>query len=131
MGKLSSQPVIKRLKRVFGKKFDVTTESKNTFRFDNAYYQPDLVFRCKKSKKIKVLIEVEQCTRKHIVGGVISADYCMGKHKQKPVMLILALTEQDRKDYGKRVKMLKHYIKHLRGLFVGNEKEVVRRLRNI
>ncbi|MDD4893984.1 MAG: hypothetical protein PHW54_01550, partial [Candidatus Omnitrophica bacterium] len=109
MTKLSSQPVIAALKKEFGGIFRISTESENKFCFDGASYNPDLVFRRKDDNSIKAIIEVEQGTRKHIVGGVITADYCMGKMRQCPPMFILALTEQDKKDYKKRIKMLKTY----------------------
>lgn len=131
MKRASSQPVIKKLKKQFAKKFMITTEAGHKFQLDDTFYQPDLVLCCKKSKRIKFLIEVEQGSRKHMVGGVISGDYCMGKIKQKPIMIILALKEQDRKDYGKRVPMLKQYIRNLKKLFVLNEHEVIEKLKNL
>ncbi|MBM3252729.1 MAG: hypothetical protein FJZ16_00560 [Candidatus Omnitrophica bacterium] len=131
MEKLSSQPIIKSLKKKFGNKFNIATESKNKFNFDGAYYQPDLVFYSKENNNIKAIIEVEQGTRKHTVGGVITADYCMGKLKQNPIMVVLALTDQDRNDYIKRIKMLKRYIKHLKNIIIGNKAEIIKILKQI
>jgi hypothetical protein len=100
-----------------------------------------LVFWSEDGRVIKAVIEVEQGTRKHIVGGIITADYCMGKISQKSLMLssfgdlrrmeVLALTEQDRKDYLKRRDLILHYIKYLRGIVIGNKAEVVKELRKI
>jgi len=128
---LSSKPSINSLKKQFKNKFKITTESENRFSFDSAYYSPDLVFWSKDERVIKAVLEVEQGTRKHIVGGIITADYCMGKISQKPLMLVLALTEQDRKDYLKRKNLILHYIKYLRGIVIGNKAEVVKELGKI
>jgi len=128
---LSSKPSISSLKNQFGDKFKITAESENRFSFDSAYYSPDLVFWSKDGRVIKAVLEVEQGTRKHIVGGIITADYCMGKISQKPLMLVLALMEQDRKDYLKRKDLILHYIKYLRGVVIGNKAEVVKELRKI
>ncbi len=125
MGKLSSQPSIKKIINKFSDKFKITKESKNKFHFDGTYYGPDLVFYDKKSDKIKAILEVEQGTRKHVVGGIITADYCMGKMKERPIMLILALTKQDLKDYAKRQKMIKHYIKNLKKVIIGDLKGII------
>jgi hypothetical protein len=119
-----SKPIIRGLKNKFSKKFKVTTESQNRFCFEEAFYNPDLVFWSKKDNSIKAIIEVEQGTRKHMVGGVITADYCMGKMKQSPTMFVLALERQDRKDYLKRQKMFQAYTCHLKRIFIGNKKEV-------
>jgi len=129
--KLSSKPVINFLKKQFRNKFKVTTESENRFSFDSTHYSPDLVFWSKDGKIIKAIIEVEQGARKHIVGGIITADYCMGKISQKPLMLVLALTEQDRKDYRKRKDLISHYIKYLKDVVIGNKAEIVRELGKI
>lgn len=131
MKKTSSQPTIKALKKIFGWRFEITTEARNKFCFDGTSYQPDLVFRNKKNDKIEAIIEVEQGTRKHVVGGVITADFCMGNMKQQPVMLILALAEQDRKDYAKRIKMLKSYVKNIKDIIVGDKTAVIRALEKI
>lgn len=113
MKKINSRPIIKRLMKKLGGKFRITKEK---FYFDETYYNPDIVLRDRKSGKIKAILEVEQGTRKHVVGGIITADYCMGLIKEKPIMLILALNKQDLKDYKKREKMLRHYIKNIRKL---------------
>ena len=124
MTKLSSQPVIAALKAKFGNKFKITTESENKFCFDDASYSPDLVLWSQDDNSIKAIIEVEQGTRKHVVGGAITADYCMGKLKQRPSMFILALEEQDRKDYLKRMLLFREYTKHLKEIIIGNEIEI-------
>jgi hypothetical protein len=128
---LSSKPAINSLKKQFRNKFKITTESENRFSFNSAYYSPDLVFWSKDGKVIKAVIEVEQGTRKHIVGGIITADYCVGKISQKPLMLVLALTEQDRKDYLKRKELIFHYIKYLRDVVIGNKAEIVKELKKM
>jgi len=113
MKKINSRPIITKLMKKLGGKFRITKEK---FYFDETYYNPDIVLRDRKSGKIKAILEVEQGTRKHVVGGIITADYCMGLIKEKPIMLILALNKQDLKDYKKREKMLRHYIKNIRKL---------------
>ena len=55
----------------------------------------------------------------------------MGKISQKPLMLVLALTEQDRKDYRKRKDLISHYIKYLKDVVIGNKAEIVRELGKI
>ena len=119
MQKTSSKSVIGKLINLFDTKFEITRENENRFYFDNAYYSPDLVFR-NKNGKIIALIEVEQGTRKHIVGGIVTADYCMGLLKEKPVFCLLALAEDDLKDYKKREKMLMQYIKHINKVVIGD-----------
>lgn len=131
MKKTSSQPTIKALKKMFGDKFEITTEFKNNFCFDGASYKPDLVFRNKENDTIEAIIEVEQGARKSVVGGVITADYCMGNMKQEPIMLILALEEKDRKDYAKRIKMLKSYVRYIKDIIVGNKATVIQELEKI
>jgi len=120
-----SKLIIRGLKNKFSKKFKVTTESQNRFCFERTFYNPDLVFWSKANNSIKAVIEVEQGTRKHMVGGVITADYCMGKMKQSPVMFVLAFDEQDRKDYLKRKKLFEAYTKHLKEIVIGNKKEII------
>ena len=131
MAKLSSQSVIRRLINLFSDKFTITKESENKFYFDGAYYSPDLVFYDKKSEKIKAILEVEQGTRKHVIGGIITADYCMGLRKERPIFCVLALTKQDLKDYKKRQKMINQYIKNIKKVMIGDLKSVVRILHNI
>lgn len=131
-----SKPIIDGTKKKFENKFKVTTSGKeNKFFLDDtntAYYNPDLVFRSKRNNsRIKAIIEVEQCARKHIVGGVITADYCMGREKQSPSMFVLALNEKDKKDYQKREKLLKTYTKHLKKIIIGNKAEVWKALSNL
>lgn len=120
-----SRPVTDEIKNKFGDKFHITTERRKEFCFDGTSYNPDLVFRSKLDSSIRAIIEVEQGTRKHVVGGVITADYCMGKIKQSPVMFVLALDKQDRKDYLKRKKLIKSYTKHIKEIVIGNSKEII------
>lgn len=122
MKKINSRPIVRRLTKKLGGKFRITKEK---FYFDETYYEPDLLFRDRKTGKIKAICEVEQGTRKHVVGGVITADYCMGKIKEKPIMLILALTKQDLKDYLKRQKLIKHYIKNLKKVIIDDFKGII------
>ena len=131
MEKLSSQPSIKKVIKEFGNKFKITKESKNKFYFDGAYYSPDLVFYSKKTNKIEVILEVEQGTRKHVVGGVITADYCMGLLKERPIFYILALTKQDLKDYKKRRKMINQYRKNIKKVIIGDLGDIIQALHNI
>ncbi len=126
-----SKPVIDEIKKKFGGKFKVTTETQNKFCFDDTSYNPDLVFWSKLDNSIRAVIEVEQGTRKHMVGGVITADYCMGKMKQSPVMFVLALNEQDRKDYLKRRKLLQAYTGYIKEIIIGNKKEILSALSKI
>ncbi len=126
-----SKPVVSKLKNQFSEKFKITTESQNRFCFDDTSYNPDLVFWSWKDNTIKAVIEIEQGTRKHVVGGIITADYCMGKMKQSPLMFVLALEKQDRKDYIKRLKMLNSYVKYLKDIIIGNETEIIEALKKI
>lgn len=77
------------------------------------------------------LVEVEQGSRKHVVGGIITADYCMGLQKENPVFFVVALTEQDLRDYRKRLNFLKSYVKNLRDVEVFNESEAIRVLMSL
>jgi len=120
-----SKPVIHEIKKKFGDKFKVTMEAQNKFCFDNTSYNPDLVLWSKSDNSIRAIIEVEQGTRKHMVGGVITADYCMGNMRQSPVMFVLAIDEQDRKDYLKRMALFHNYTKHLKKIVIGNKKQAV------
>ena len=131
MAKLSSQPSIKRIIKEFSNKFKIAKESKNKFYFDGAYYEPDLVLRDKNTGKIKAILEVEQGTRKHVVGGIITADYSIGKIREKPIMLVLALTKQDLKDYRKRQKMIRQYIKNIRKVIITDLKGVISEINKI
>jgi len=131
MAKLSSQPVIKVLIKKFENKFKITKESKNKFYFDGAYYSPDLVLYDKKRGRLKAIIEVEQGTRKHVIGGIITADYCMDSIKAKPVFCVLALTKQDLKDYKKRQKMINKYIRHIKRVVIGDLKAIIKTLCHI
>lgn len=126
-----SKPVIDEIKKRFGNRFKITTETENKFCFDDTSYNPDLVFWSKADNSIKAIIEVEQGTRKHMVGGVVTADYCMGKMKQSPLMFVLALDEQDRKDYQKRITLFKFYVKHLKEIIIGNKAEILKALQEI
>jgi len=131
MAKLSSQPSIKRIIKEFSNKFKIAKESKNKFYFDGAYYDPDLVFYDKKSGKIRVILEVEQGTRKHVVGGIITADYCMGLQKERPIFCVVALTKQDLKDYTKRQKLIKHYIKNIKKVIISDLKGIISEINKI
>lgn len=123
-------PVIKRLQKLFKNiKRDI---KRNTFLFDGAKYKPDLVLRDSKHDNIiKAIIEVEGRGRKKMVGGVITADYCMGIKKQKPIMLILVLDESDKKDYQKRIPMLEHYATNLEKIIIDDKKHIISRLKEI
>jgi len=131
MTKLTSQATIKKLIKLFSNKFVITKESKNKFIFDDTYYSPDLVFCNKKNGKIVAVIEIEQGTRKHVVGGVITADYVLGLMKEKSIFCILGLTPQDIKDYKKRKKMIKFYLKNIKKVFIGDLKEIIKVLRKL
>lgn len=127
-----SKPIIESLKRQFGIKFRVVIESQNRFPIDDgATYNPDLVFRSKKDNSIKAIIEVEQGSRKHVVGGVITADYCMDKQKENPVMFIVALNESRRDNYRKRLPMLNSYKRHLKEIIIDCKEGVLRKLKNL
>jgi hypothetical protein len=115
-----------------GKQFDITTGSKNRFYFEHgAYYEPDIVIRSKRTAKIVALIEVEQGTRKHVVGGIITADHCMGLLNETPVFIVVALTAQDLKDYRKRLDFLKSYVKSLKHVDVYDASEAVHSLKSL
>jgi len=127
---MKSSKVIKRLSKEFGKKFLI--ESENKFFFDyEAYYSPDLILRDRTTKKIKAVIEVEEGTKKQAIGTVITADYCMAKKKENPVMILLALDKQDKKDYLRRLNLLKTYAKSFTAIKIGDEKEVIQMLKRI
>ena len=85
----------------------------------------------KRPASIKAIIEIEDSSRKHMVGGVITADYCMGKRKQHPDMFIIALDEQNKKDYRKRLPMFKKYKKHLKNITIDNKLEITKKLREL
>jgi len=129
---VKSRPVISFLKKKFGKQFIITTEASNKLDLDNdAYYSPDLLLRDKKDNNIKAIIEVEQGARKHMVGGVITADYCIRGSKNKPLMCVLALHKQDKKDYLKRLTLLKYYSKRFSKIVIGSRDEIVKELLNL
>ena len=46
-------------------------------------------------------------------------------------MFVLALDEQDRKDYQKRIALFKFYVRHLKEIFIGNKTEVLNVLKKI
>jgi len=119
-------PVIKRLQKLFK---DI---KRNTFLFDGTKYKPDLVLRDSKDNNIiKAIIEVEGRGRRKMVGGVITADYCMGIEKQKPIMFVIALDKSDEKDYQKRIPMLEHYTKNLKEIVIRDKKHIISRLKEI
>lgn len=111
------------LRNILKNKFDVLFE--HSFKFDNTSYRPDVVLKDKKYKKIKAIIEIEQCARKHVVGGVITAGYCMKKIRPKPIMFVLSLKAKNTKDYKKRIPMLKHYIKSFKDIIIDNKMEII------
>lgn len=117
------------LKKEFGKKFLV--EFQKRFEFDGTHYRPDVIICDKKSRSIKAIIEIEQCSRKHVVGGVITADYCMRKEGEKPIMCVLSLNDQNTEGYRNRLKMLKHYIKSFKKIIIGNKKDIIKALGRI
>ena len=127
----NSKEIIEKIKKLHrkSKKFSISRESDNKFYFDGTYYSPDLVLRNKETGRVEIIIEVEQGTRKHVVGGVITADYCMGKIGEKPLMIIVALHKQDRKDYAKREKLFSAYIKNLTDVIIWTEKEFIEELK--
>ena len=55
----------------------------------------------------------------------------MGKIGENPSMIIVALDEQDRKDYLKRGKLIKSYIKNLKQVHIFSEKELLKELEKI
>lgn len=120
MTKLSSQPTIRKIVEKYKTKFDIKKESQNTFNFDGAYYHPDLSIYNPKNNKLLALVEIEQGTRKHVIGGIITADYCMGLIKQKPIFCVLALTKQDLLDYKKRIKLINAYTRNLKKVVIGD-----------
>jgi hypothetical protein len=134
--KLSSKPTIDSIKEKFKNRFRITINGlQNRFYLDDTntiYYNPDLVFWSKKNRAIiKAIIEVEQGTRKHVVGGVITADYCMGKKKQSPPMFILALNDDKKEGYQKRIGLFDEYKKHLSKIIIGNRNEIMKALSNL
>ena len=129
MNRQNSKSVFRHLKKIFGRKFEITKEK--YFPFDETTYKPDLIFQDKEDGSIKAIIEIENCSRKHMVGGVITADYCMGKRKQHPDMFIIALDEQNKKDYRKRLPMFKKYKKHLKNITIDNKLEITKKLREL
>jgi hypothetical protein len=131
MPKLSSKPTIQSLIGEFKDKFDISEGSKSRFHFDNAYYDPDIVFRSKNDNRIIAIIEIDQGTRKHVVGGAITADYVCGKEGIRPVFIILGLTKQDVKDYKKRKWLIESYVKNISRVIIGDYEEVVRELNRI
>ena len=130
--RLSSGPTISHIVSTLGNQFDIITGSKNRFYFEHgAYYEPDIVLRSKGKAKIVALIEVEQGTRKHVVGGIITADHCMGLLKETPVFIVVALTVQDLKDYRKRLDFLKSYVKNLKQVDICDVSEAIHKLESL
>jgi hypothetical protein len=127
----SSRPVINKLIKEFGKKFNISRESKNKFYFDGAYYSPDLVLKKKKNNKIIGIVEIEQGTRKHVIGGAITADYVCKSAHIRPVFVVLGLTSQDVKDYKKRKRLITYYTKSFKKVIIGNFKETVKELKKL
>lgn len=97
-----------------------------------ATYRPDLVIRGKSGKIIKAIIEVEwKTSRKHMVGGVIQADYCMGKENAKPLFCLVALDKERCTSMSNRIPMLKSYCGNLYSIKVGNPKVISKALSGI
>jgi hypothetical protein len=117
------------LREEFQEKFKITQEK--SFPFDGTTYRPDLVFQDKVNDNIKAIIEIEGGPRKHMVGGVITADYVMGKEKQRPSMFVIALNELDRKDYQKRIAMLEHYTTNFKEFDINDLEHIISRLKEI
>lgn len=119
--------VIDSLEERFKDSFNIVIESGNRLPLDTgAFYNPDLVFRSKKNNKIRAIIEVEGGARKHMVGGVITADYYVMKEGiKKPLFCVLALTERHRKAYLRRRKLLRYYAKRFKNIIVGNREDVI------
>lgn len=89
-----------------------------------ATYRPDVVLRDKNNNRIVAIIEIENRTgRKHMVGGVITADYCMHKRKQEPTMFVVSFDDQRRKSYQDRLKMLQGYAKCLKKIVIYDVKD--------
>lgn len=129
----AQRDIVMLIREKFGSKFQITLEE--PFQFDATSYRPDVVVRSSNGKVIKAIIEIEQCSRKHVVGGVITADYCMGlpeyKQKQKSAIYVLSLKEGNTEDYRKRIKMLKQYVRNLKTIVIGNKDEVIDALMRI
>jgi hypothetical protein len=128
-GLVNANKIVSLFKKKLGGKFIVTSHER--FYFDNTYYVPDITLRGKKDRCIKAIVEIEQCSRKHVVGGVLTADYCMSMKKIKPIIFVLSLKNKNKVDYQKRIPMLKKYVKALRDIIVGNKKEVLDELTKI
>lgn len=126
MNSITAKQVVRFLKKKFGNRCKA-----ETFLFDGTSYRPDLVLRSKRNNRIKAIIEIEQCSRKHVVGGIITADYCMRNRGEKPIMCVLSLRDENTEDYQKRIKMLKQYIKYLKDIFIGDKDEVAKALARI
>lgn len=126
---MNAKQVIALLEKIFGNKFLITCQER--FLFDGTSYRPDIVFRCKKDRSIQAIVEIEQCARKHVVGGIITADYCMRNREEKPIMCVLSLRDENTEDYQKRIKMLKQYIKYLKDIFIGDKDEIAKALSKI
>ena len=87
----------------------------------HAVYRPDLVIRDKANKRIKAIVEIEwRTSRKHMVGGVIEADYCMKKLKAKPLFCLVSLDKKRCNSMRNRIQMLNSYCKNLYSIKVGN-----------
>lgn len=123
---------IKRLlRKEFDSKFKIFEEYPCLIE-ESASYRPDLVFISKKNDSIQVIIEIEwKTTRKHMVGGIITADYCMRQKKFSPVMCVLLLDEKRENSYHKREAMLKQYIKSLRDIKIGSKDEIIDYISNL
>ena len=126
---VNAKQAVRLLKNKFGNKFIVIPQER--FYFDQTCYIPDITLRSIKNGAIKAIIEIEQCARKHVVGGVITADYCMGKERARPVICVFSLRSKNTKDYKKRIPMLKRYMKAHKDIVIGDKTEVFNALAKI
>lgn len=126
MNEVTAKDVVSYVTKALNKKFSLTCQER--FSFDGTFYIPDIVLRNQKGDIIRAIIEIEKCSRKHVVGGVITADYCMGLRNENPVIFILSLEEKNKKDYRNRIKMLKTYVRNLQDVIIGNKEEVISEL---
>ena len=118
-------------KQLKGQSFHLTKEER--FKISkHATYIADLVIRGKSGKTIKAVIEVEwRTSRKHMVGGVIEADYCMGMIKAKPLFCLVSLDNGRCASMGNRIPMLNSYCKNLYSIKVGNPKVISKALSSL
>jgi len=126
-----SAPIIQELRENFSNKFLITTEKEKPFPFCGTQYEPDIVLWSKDTSSVLAIIEVEQGTRKHMVGGAITADYCMKQSGHFPYFFVLSLKPNYKEDYRKRIPMLKSYVTSLQDIFVGDKDEVIEKVNRL